>query len=117
MMELSSRYRRALLGLAAGDAPGTTLEFRPPDTTGAIFGQLAGACDGVMVTVAFFQGIRTKREGSKVIGQQLVNPNVAEQGSCRSNPHPGRLVPPLVTGTDFLRAYPARPWDISILGA
>ena len=29
-MDLRSRYRGALLGLAAGDALGTTLEFRPP---------------------------------------------------------------------------------------
>jgi ADP-ribosylglycohydrolase len=31
-MELISRYRGALLGLAAGDAVGTTLEFKPPGT-------------------------------------------------------------------------------------
>src|SRR5439155_10920922 len=30
--DLTSRYRAALLGLALGDALGTTLEFRPPGT-------------------------------------------------------------------------------------
>jgi hypothetical protein len=29
---LRDRYRGALLGLAAGDALGTTLEFKPPGT-------------------------------------------------------------------------------------
>ena len=29
-VDLLQRYRGALLGLAAGDAVGTTLEFRPP---------------------------------------------------------------------------------------
>jgi ADP-ribosylglycohydrolase len=32
MMEISERYRGALLGLAAGDAVGTTVEFRSPGT-------------------------------------------------------------------------------------
>lgn len=58
-----ARYRGALLGLAAGDAPGTTLEFYrrtsvaegallavnlgdDADTTGAVYGQLAGAFYG-----------------------------------------------------------------------
>ena len=31
-MELIERYRGSLLGLAAADALGTTLEFKPPGT-------------------------------------------------------------------------------------
>ncbi len=31
-MELRARYRGCLLGLATGDAVGTTVEFRPPGT-------------------------------------------------------------------------------------
>jgi len=31
-MEFRERYRGALLGLAIGDALGTTLEFKPPGT-------------------------------------------------------------------------------------
>jgi ADP-ribosyl-[dinitrogen reductase] hydrolase len=31
-MDLLSRYRGCLLGLAVGDALGTTLEFSPPGT-------------------------------------------------------------------------------------
>ena len=31
-MDTLERYRGSLLGLAAGDAVGTTLEFRPPGT-------------------------------------------------------------------------------------
>ena len=31
-METRERYRGCLLGLAVGDAVGTTLEFRPPGT-------------------------------------------------------------------------------------
>jgi ADP-ribosylglycohydrolase len=50
-VELIDRYRGALLGLAAGDALGTTLEFRPPGTFepiddmvgGGPFGLAAGA--------------------------------------------------------------------------
>jgi ADP-ribosylglycohydrolase len=52
-MDLLSRYRGCLLGLAVGDALGTTLEFSLPgtftpnsDTTGAVYGQLAGAFYG-----------------------------------------------------------------------
>ena len=80
-MELDERYRGCLVGLAVGDALGTTLEFRRPgtfapiqdmvgggpfhngssfrhgallavnlggdaDTTGAVYGQLAGAFYG-----------------------------------------------------------------------
>jgi ADP-ribosylglycohydrolase len=40
-MELSARYRGSLLGLAAGDALGTTLEFRQPGTF-APLGDLVG---------------------------------------------------------------------------
>ncbi len=32
MITLRERYRGALLGLAAGDAVGTTVEFSPPGT-------------------------------------------------------------------------------------
>jgi ADP-ribosylglycohydrolase len=72
-MERIARYRGCLLGLAVGDAVGTTLEFKPPgrfqpfnasnsfreglllavnlgddaDTTGATCGQLAGAHYGL----------------------------------------------------------------------
>jgi len=42
------RFRGCLLGLAAGDAVGTTVEFQPPGsfTTAAICGQVAGAYYG-----------------------------------------------------------------------
>jgi ADP-ribosylglycohydrolase len=49
----SDRFRGALLGLAVGDAIGTTVEFRPrgtfapvEDTTAAVCGQVAGAYYG-----------------------------------------------------------------------
>jgi ADP-ribosyl-[dinitrogen reductase] hydrolase len=35
-MDLRDRYRGALLGLAVGDALGTTLEFKRPGTFGPI---------------------------------------------------------------------------------
>ncbi|MCI0396571.1 MAG: ADP-ribosylglycohydrolase family protein [Chloroflexi bacterium] len=41
-MELLERYRGALLGLAAGDAVGTTLEFRPPGTFTPIADMVGG---------------------------------------------------------------------------
>jgi ADP-ribosyl-[dinitrogen reductase] hydrolase len=39
---LQNRYRGALLGLAAGDALGTTLEFKPPGTFAAITDMIGG---------------------------------------------------------------------------
>jgi ADP-ribosylglycohydrolase len=39
---LQNRYRGALLGLAAGDALGTTLEFKPPGTFAAITDMVGG---------------------------------------------------------------------------
>ena len=56
-MDTEDRFRGCLLGLAIGDAVGTTLEFKPPGsfkpitgmaggTTAAICGQLAGAFYG-----------------------------------------------------------------------
>ena len=41
-MELRERYRGALLGLAVGDALGTTLEFERPETFTAITDMVGG---------------------------------------------------------------------------
>jgi len=41
-MDLLNRYRGALLGLAAGDALGTTLEFSPPGTFAPITDMVGG---------------------------------------------------------------------------
>ena len=41
-MELRDRYRGALLGLAADDALGTTLEFKPPGTFAPITEMIGG---------------------------------------------------------------------------
>lgn len=41
-MELIERYRGALLGLATGDAVGTTLEFKPPGTFDPISDMVGG---------------------------------------------------------------------------
>jgi ADP-ribosylglycohydrolase len=46
-LELTSRYRGALLGLAAGDALGTTLEFRPPGTFEPITDMVGGGPFGL----------------------------------------------------------------------
>lgn len=37
-----ARFRGALLGLAAGDALGTTLEFKPPDTFEPVVDMVGG---------------------------------------------------------------------------
>jgi ADP-ribosyl-[dinitrogen reductase] hydrolase len=42
MLALRDRYRGALLGLAAGDALGTTLEFKPPVTFEPIADMVGG---------------------------------------------------------------------------
>jgi ADP-ribosylglycohydrolase len=39
---LRNRYRGALLGLACGDALGTTLEFKPPGTFAPISDMIGG---------------------------------------------------------------------------
>lgn len=39
---VSDRYRGSLLGLAAGDALGTTLEFRPPGSLNPIDDMVGG---------------------------------------------------------------------------
>lgn len=41
-MEPIERYRGSLLGLAAGDALGTTLEFRPPGSFEPIIDMVGG---------------------------------------------------------------------------
>ena len=41
-MDPLDRYRGCLLGLAVGDALGTTLEFRPPGTFAPITGMVGG---------------------------------------------------------------------------
>ena len=41
-MNLLDRYRGAMLGLAAGDALGTTLEFSPPGTFEPITDMVGG---------------------------------------------------------------------------
>ena len=41
-MELVDRYRGALVGLAAGDALGTTLEFSPPGNFEPILDMVGG---------------------------------------------------------------------------
>ena len=41
-LSVQDRYRGALLGLAAGDAVGTTLEFKPPGTFEPITGMVGG---------------------------------------------------------------------------
>ncbi|WP_207231396.1 hypothetical protein [Methanofollis fontis] len=50
MIDLKYRYRSSLLGLAVGDAPGATLEFRLPGTfdpiTDMVGGLLVGAVQG-----------------------------------------------------------------------
>jgi ADP-ribosylglycohydrolase len=46
-LELRSRYRGALLGLATGDALGTTLEFRPPGTFAPITDMVGGGPFGL----------------------------------------------------------------------
>ena len=40
--KLRNRYRGALLGLACGDALGTTLEFKPPGTFAPISDMIGG---------------------------------------------------------------------------
>jgi ADP-ribosyl-[dinitrogen reductase] hydrolase len=40
--QLRDRYRGALLGLAAGDALGTTLEFKPPGTFAPLSDMVGG---------------------------------------------------------------------------
>jgi ADP-ribosyl-[dinitrogen reductase] hydrolase len=50
MLEMSSlqdRYRGAMLGLAAGDAVGTTLEFKPPGSFKPITGMVGGGPFGL----------------------------------------------------------------------
>jgi len=47
-MELLHRYRGALMGLAAGDALGTTLEFRPPGSFEPITDMLGGGPFGLL---------------------------------------------------------------------
>ncbi len=42
MMKQIERFRGCLLGLAAGDAVGTTLEFRQPGTFGPIDDMIGG---------------------------------------------------------------------------
>ena len=42
MIERQSRYREALLGLAAGDAVGTTVEFRPPGSFAPVTDMVGG---------------------------------------------------------------------------
>jgi len=46
-MELSERYRGVLLGLTAGDALGTTLEFKPPGSFSPITDMLGGGPFGL----------------------------------------------------------------------
>ena len=46
-MEIRSRYQGALLGLAAGDALGTTLEFRPPGTFEPVTDMVGGGPFGL----------------------------------------------------------------------
>lgn len=46
-MDLSSRYRGALLGLAAGDAVGTTLEFQPPGSFTSLTDMVGGGPFGL----------------------------------------------------------------------
>ncbi|MCK9316921.1 MAG: ADP-ribosylglycohydrolase family protein [Methanoculleus sp.] len=46
-MDRIDRYRGCLLGLAAGDALGTTLEFRPPGTFAPITGMVGGGPFGL----------------------------------------------------------------------
>jgi ADP-ribosylglycohydrolase len=45
-MELSERFRGALLGLAGGDAFGTTLEFKRPGTFERITDLVGGVRSG-----------------------------------------------------------------------
>jgi ADP-ribosylglycohydrolase len=47
MMDLKTRYRGSLLGLAAGDALGTTLEFRRPETFEPIADMVGGGPFGL----------------------------------------------------------------------
>jgi len=47
MMQLIERYRGALLGLAAGDAVGTTLEFREPGSFTPINDMVGGGPFGL----------------------------------------------------------------------
>jgi len=42
MIDLKNRYRGSLLGLAAGDALGATLEFRLPGTFDPITDMISG---------------------------------------------------------------------------
>ena len=44
---LLNRYRGALLGLAAGDAVGTTLEFKPPGSFEPLTGMVGGGPFGL----------------------------------------------------------------------
>ena len=44
---IQGRYQGALLGLAAGDAVGTTLEFKPPGTFEPITGMVGGGPFGL----------------------------------------------------------------------
>ncbi len=46
-MELIERYRGCLLGLATGDAVGTTLEFKPPGTFTPIKDMVGGGPFGL----------------------------------------------------------------------
>ena len=46
-MELRDRFRGALLGLAAGDALGTTLEFKRPGTFAPITDMVGGGPFGL----------------------------------------------------------------------
>jgi ADP-ribosylglycohydrolase len=72
------RYRGALLGLAAGDALGSTLEFKPPgtfaplaDTTGAIYGQIAGAFYGAEQIPPAWRAILTMHDFIQEKADQL----------------------------------------------
>jgi ADP-ribosylglycohydrolase len=47
-MELRDRYRGCLLGLAVGDALGTTLEFKPPGTFEPITDMMGGGPFGLL---------------------------------------------------------------------
>ncbi len=46
-MDLRDRYRGALLGLAVGDALGTTLEFRPPGSFAPLADMVGGGPFGL----------------------------------------------------------------------
>jgi ADP-ribosylglycohydrolase len=95
-MQPLERCRGCLLGLAVGDAVGTTLEFKPPgtfhpitemvgggpfdlkpgqwtaDTTGAIYGQLAGAFYGSEAIPEKWRGKLAKRNTIEQLAEALL---------------------------------------------